>query len=120
MSKKRINPDRIESVKASYRDMSTVLSEIIDFIGTDDASNEKLAATTAKVKAISQQITSAVESMDAYLNSVAAAFRQTDARLSSEIDGGFQIYRMSDNERRVAHKQRELVKQQNPYYSKLP
>lgn len=112
MPQRRIDPDKIESVKASYNDMSTVLADSVDFIGEGDNSREKLAVTTAKVKALSQMITSTVDSMDTYLNSVAEAFRQTDAQVADDIAS----YRISDSQR----KQDRIMKQQNPYYSVLP
>ena len=35
MPQRRIDPDKIESVKASYDDMSAVLADSVDFIGEE-------------------------------------------------------------------------------------
>lgn len=120
MPQKRIDPDKIKSVTASYEDMSEYLTKSVDFIGTGDASSEKLKATTDKISAISQNISTKVESMDSYLNTVAVVFHETDAKLASSIDSGFETHRVSDKNLRPQHKQRDIVKQQNPYYPNLP
>lgn len=119
MSQKRINPDEIESVKASYTDMSDVLSEEVDFI--EDDSRNALNGATSSVKKLSKDIVSVVDGMDAYLNSVAQAFRQTDLDIASSIDTDYRISSSAITQKHAyRHKQEELLKQQNPYYPGLP
>ncbi|MET3557914.1 hypothetical protein ABID29_001026 [Streptococcus rupicaprae] len=47
--------------------------------------------------------------MDRYLNSIASAFRQTDAKIASDIEGGLQTYHTSDKALQANRKQGDLV-----------
>ncbi|MCK4025514.1 hypothetical protein [Streptococcus iners] len=70
-SQKRINPEQLTSIEASYVDMSGMIADSADFFDSDDASKEKVASTTSQLKSVSQEIVSTVEQLDNYLNTVA-------------------------------------------------
>lgn len=85
-SQKRITPEQLTSIKASYEDMSGMIADSADFFNSDDASKDKVASTTSQLKSVSQEIVSTVEQLDGYLNTVAEAFRQADRSLGDSIE----------------------------------
>ncbi|HEL1639478.1 TPA: hypothetical protein TXL57_000359 [Streptococcus suis] len=85
-SQKRITPEQLTSIKASYEDMSGMIADSADFFNSDDASKDKVASTTSSLKTVSKDIVSTVKDMDDYLNSVAEAFRQADRSLGDSIE----------------------------------
>ncbi|CYV88965.1 hypothetical protein JO388_01080 [Streptococcus suis] len=85
-SQKSINPNQILSIKASYEDMSGMIADSADFFDSDDASKDKVASTTSRLKSVSQEIVSTVEQLDGYLNTVAEAFRQADQSIANSIE----------------------------------
>ncbi|HFI0292290.1 TPA: hypothetical protein ACGOVK_000681 [Streptococcus suis] len=85
-SQKRITPEQLTSIKASYEDMSGMIADSADFFNSDDASKDKVASTTSQLKSVSQEIVSTVEQLDGYLNTVAEAFRQADQSISHSIE----------------------------------
>lgn len=83
---KRIDPERIKSIKASI-DAST--DEISDDVRSliDAPVTGNFEDCIKRTKTAMDSLVTTVDSLDQYLNSVADAFEATDAGLAAVIDG---------------------------------
>jgi len=84
---KRINPERIKSIKVSMNSSTDEMSDgVKSLIEAPVTGNfEECVKLTKKSMG---NLVKTVDSLDAYLNSVADAFAKTDASLAASIDGG--------------------------------
>lgn len=84
---KRINPERIKSIKVSMNSSTNEMSDgVKSLIEAPVTGNfEECVKLTKKSMG---NLVKTVDSLDAYLNSVADAFAKTDASLAASIDGG--------------------------------
>jgi len=81
---KRINPDRIKSIKAN---MNASADEMSD--GVKSLLEAPVTGNFEEcVKLTKKSMGNLVKTVDSYLNSVADAFAKTDASLAASIDGG--------------------------------
>ncbi|RSI33873.1 hypothetical protein [Streptococcus sanguinis] len=81
---KRISPDHIKGVEASFKVADSHLAEKSSDLIESDAT-EKLSAATSSVKQIITDMSDTVENLDKYLNSIADAFAKVDGDLAKEI-----------------------------------
>ncbi len=87
---KRIDPERIKSIKAS---INASTNEIPDDIRSliDAPVTGNFEDCVKRTKATMESLVTTVDSLDQYLDSVADAFAATEAALAAAIDGGIYI-----------------------------
>ena len=119
---KRINPERIKSIKASMNastdEMSDGVKSLIEAPVTGNF--EECVKLTKKSMG---NLVKTVDSLDAYLNSVADAFAKTDASLAASIDGGQEkqeSYISEGKNLSDRYNRRKLVDVYNGQYNDFP
>ena len=87
---KRIDPERIKSIKAS---INASTNEIPDDIRSliDAPVTGNFEDCVKRTKTTMESLVTTVDSLDQYLDSVADAFAATEAALAAAIDGGIYI-----------------------------
>ena len=87
---KRIDPERIKSIKAS---INASTNEIPDDIRSliDAPVTGNFEDCVKRTKATMESLVTTVDSLDQYLDSVADAFAATEAALAAAINGGIYI-----------------------------
>ena len=128
---KRIDPERIKSIKAS---INASTNEIPDDIRSliDAPVTGNFEDCVKRTKATMESLVTTVDSLDQYLDSVADAFAATEAALAAAIDGGIYIKasesRAERRERHIqggknsqeCHNRRKMVEIAESQYSDFP
>ena len=87
---KRIDPERIKSIKASINASSNEIPDDIRSL-IDAPVTGNFEDCVKRTKATMESLVTTVDSLDQYLDSVAEAFAATEASLVAAIDGGIYI-----------------------------
>lgn len=122
-SSKEIRVDQLKSVKTRLNAWTTSSHAVGESV--DDTSKQKLIDCVLLIQDCGANLEKSVENLDAYLNAVATAFKNTDTVLATKIQGvTTKSMRVVKSERIAAEKkatkdQKEKVKRSQSY-SKLP
>ena len=84
---KRIDPERIKSIKANIDASSDEIPDDIRSL-IDAPVTGNFEDCVKRTKATMESLVTTVDSLDQYLNSVADAFAATDTALAAAINGG--------------------------------
>ena len=128
---KRIDPERIKSIKAS---INASTNEIPDDIRSliDAPVTGNFEDCVKRTKATMESLVTTVDSLDQYLDSVADAFAATEAALAATIDGGIYIkapesraerrerYIQGGKNSQERHNRRKMVEIAESQYSDFP
>ncbi|MBP2623896.1 hypothetical protein [Streptococcus oricebi] len=117
MSRKRITPEKMKGVKASFKAVGENLKDnASDLI--DSSATESFSTATKEAKELSQTLESTVDSLDQFLNSMADEIQTMDAELARNIKYTMpHVISEADkraNAKRFAQKQVDLDKQRLP------
>lgn len=83
MGKKKINATVLGNVKNSYSDVSSSIKEVGE--GLDGTASEAITNGNTAIKDTAGQTKEMLDSFDQYLSDVAAAFEDTDYKISQKI-----------------------------------
>lgn len=86
MSVKRIQPMRIQSIKASINASTEEISQGMDSI-IEAPVTDNLESCAGLVKACMENLVETVDSLDEFMNKIAEAFQNMDEDLAGSIDG---------------------------------
>ena len=128
---KRIDPERIKSIKAS---INASTNEIPDDIRSliDAPVTGNFEDCVKRTKTTMESLVTTVDSLDQYLDSVAAAFAATEAALVAAIDGGIYIkapesraerrerYIQGGKDSKERHNRRKMVEIAESQYKDFP
>ena len=128
---KRIDPERIKSIKAS---INASTNEIPDDIRSliDAPVTGNFEDCVKRTKATMESLVTTVDSLDQYLDSVADAFAATEAALVAAIDGGIYIkapesraerrerYIQGGKDSKERHNRRKMVEIAESQYKDFP
>lgn len=128
---KRIDPERIKSIKAS---INASTNEIPDDIRSliDAPVTGNFEDCVKRTKATMESLVTTVDSLDQYLDSVADAFAATEAALAAAIDGGIYIkapesraerrerYIQGGKDSKECHNRRKMVEIAESQYKDFP
>ncbi|ANR74753.1 MULTISPECIES: hypothetical protein [Streptococcus] len=128
---KRIDPERIKSIKAS---INASTNEIPDDIRSliDAPVTGNFEDCVKRTKATMESLVTTVDSLDQYLDSVADAFAATEAALAAAIDGGIYIkapesraerrerYIQGGKDSKERHNRRKMVEIAESQYKDFP
>ena len=128
---KRIDPERIKSIKAS---INASTNEIPDDIRSliDAPVTGNFEDCVKRTKTTLESLVTTVDSLDQYLDSVADAFAATEAALVAAIDGGIYIkapesraerrerYIQGGKDSKERHNRRKMVEIAESQYKDFP
>ncbi|MCP8923438.1 MULTISPECIES: hypothetical protein [Streptococcus] len=128
---KRIDPERIKSIKAS---INASTNEIPDDIRSliDAPVTGNFEDCVKRTKTTMESLVTTVDSLDQYLDSVADAFAATEAALVAAIDGGIYIkapesraerrerYIQGGKDSKERHNRRKMVEIAESQYKDFP
>ena len=128
---KRIDPERIKSIKAS---INASTNEIPDDIRSliDAPVTGNFEDCVKRTKTTMESLVTTVDSLDQYLDSVADAFAATEAALAAAIDGGIYIkapesraerrerYIQGGKDSKERHNRRKMVEIAESQYKDFP
>lgn len=128
---KRIDPERIKSIKAS---INASTNEIPDDIRSliDAPVTGNFEDCVKRTKTTMESLVTTVDSLDQYLDSVADAFVATEAALVAAIDGGIYIkapesraerrerYIQGGKDSKERHNRRKMVEIAESQYKDFP
>ena len=128
---KRIDPERIKSIKAS---INASTNEIPDDIRSliDAPVTGNFEDCVKRTKTTMESLVTTVDSLDQYLDSVADAFAATEAALVAAIDGGIYIkapesraerrerYIQGGKDSKERHNRRKMVEITESQYKDFP
>lgn len=83
---KRIQPMRIQSIKANINASTEEISQGMDSI-IEAPVTDNLESCTGLVKACMENLVETVDSLDEFMNKIAEAFQNMDEDLAGSIDG---------------------------------
>lgn len=123
---KRIDPERIKSIKASINaSTNEIPADIRSLIDAPVTGN--FEDCVKRTKTTMESLVTTVDSLDQYLDSVADAFAATEAALVAAIDGGIYIkapererYIQGGKDSQEQHSRRKMVEIAESQYSDFP
>ena len=128
---KRIDPERIKSIKASINASSNEIPDDIRSL-IDAPVTGNFEDCVKRTKATMESLVTTVDSLDQYLDSVADAFAATEAALAAAIDGGIYIkapesraerrerYIQGGKDSKERHNRRKMVEIAESQYKDFP
>lgn len=114
MSKRHIDPMKIQGVQAKFD--STFLGALVNpSQAVEDDSQASLEGCFNCFKDTASEVVFMIQNFNDYLDTVAEAFKQTDANLAAQI----KEIKLEDNDARyIRNKNKELARQ-NSYYDQF-
>jgi hypothetical protein len=114
MSKRHITPEKIQGTQAKFN-TAFVNWSINPSVYVQDDSQSSLESCFNNFKGAASEVSSVVISFNDYLDTVAEAFKQTDANLAAQI----KEVKLEDNDARyIRNKNKELYRE-NSYYDRF-